>query len=151
MAVSPTENITDEQKRERVDLMRSIQWETWKAFKYRFDKSLHGEDDFWDIIPKDYKLGDRYEGDCEEFALICRKLLRDNGIMNSRLVFCTYPENGNGRPIGHVICEVDGYCFDNNEKRLKTKEQLERIGYKWVGISGYNPGDQWYRVLGADE
>lgn len=77
---------------------------------------------------------------CEEFARVCRKLCKDKGYL-TRLVVC-YDETG----AGHCVLDVDGYVLDNRFKKVMTKLKLERRGYKWVAVSGFNDGDPWFKV-----
>ena len=42
-------------------------------FHYTSDMSLYGTPEFWTVIQ------DSYRGDCEDFALTCRKLLMNKG------------------------------------------------------------------------
>lgn len=136
---------------EKLAILERIQRKTQEGFFYVTDKQEHGVEELWDIIPEDYKLGDHYRGDCDEFSMICRKLCRDHGINNARLVLCTYREKQGrfsvGKPIGHLVTEVDGYIFDVNKQELSRKYALEQLGYEWYSISGTEPGDQWYKLL----
>ena len=77
-------------------------------------------------------------GDRDDFALACRKQLRQAGINNNRLVFC-YVETGGG----HLVCEVEGWILDNRQRQVMRRDD---IPYAWLKISGYHSGDPWRRI-----
>ncbi len=81
-------------------------------------------------------------GDCEDFALACRKLCRDANIP-TRLVIC-YTEEGEG----HCVLESSGWILDNRYTRVMSRDKLEKQGYKWLAISGFESGDDWHRIVG---
>lgn len=125
----------------RLQKLKFICAGTLAGFEYITDLEQYGKIEKWEVIPKSHKLGVKFKGDCEAFALTCRKLCRDAGFTKTRLVVC-YTELGEG----HCILEVNGYVMDNRMTKLVTKKHLEKVGYEWLGISGYNPGDKWTKV-----
>jgi predicted transglutaminase-like cysteine proteinase len=120
--------------------LTSIHKKVFVAFKYVTDKNQYGLEEKWSVPPE---FLDRmiFKGDCDDFAMMCRKLCREAGIDNSRLLFC-HTEDGEG----HLVLEVEGYVLDNRSRKLETKDTLSDNDYKWIAISGYNPGDQWTGV-----
>lgn len=112
-------------------------------FVYVSDERLYKKPEWWQSPAADYMGDSRLLGDCEDFALACRKLCRDAGIDNSRLVYC-FTENKEG----HCVLEVDGWIFDNRspEGVVMNRDILTERGYEWVAISGYEPGDPWFRI-----
>lgn len=118
-------------------LLNSVHSLVFNNFKYRTDMSQYGDIEKW-VMPNEYYSGrEKVVGDCEDFALACRKLLRDRGV-DSRLVFCQ-TETGEG----HLVLEVDGWILDNRESKVVPRETLE---YNWISISGYRPGDPWHTI-----
>lgn len=79
-----------------------------------------------------------FKGDCEDFALACRVECRKLGIA-SQLVFC-YTELGEG----HCVLAVSGYILDNRLSEVKNWQNI--IAYKWIKISGFEPGDEWRAI-----
>jgi len=120
--------------------LKDLHRKMFKSFNYETDMDKYGEEEHWDIIPEEYKAGDKFSGDCENYALACRKVLRDAGWDNTRLIFCTLDG------MGHCVLEVEGYVFDNRFETLSTKNYLEKKGYKWIAISGTEPGDKWHKL-----
>jgi predicted transglutaminase-like cysteine proteinase len=120
--------------------LSDIHKKVFESFKYVTDKKQYGQEEKWSV-PPEFKEGMTFRGDCDDFAMMCRKLVREAGIEESRLLVC-YDETGEG----HLVLEVKGYVLDNRSRKLETKDSLTKTGYKWVAISGYNPGDQWYGV-----
>ncbi len=79
-------------------------------------------------------------GMCADFALMCRRKLRENGI-NSTLVYCT---TETGDP--HLVCSVDGNILDNRQQRVISNTALEFNGYKFISESGDKPGEPWHLI-----
>lgn len=77
------------------------------------------------------------EGDCDAFAKLCWKALRNLDV-NSRLVTCWAEDGGL-----HLVCEASGWILDNRMVRAAPREELERLGYRWIAKSGYQPGWEW--------
>jgi predicted transglutaminase-like cysteine proteinase len=103
-------------------------------FVYQADPKLFGklQLDVWKIITKDWK------GDCEDYSLTVIWLYSDRNIfkflwniisMNFILHFTKAPNEE-----GHVVTEMRGsrLYFDNIQRKLVTKDDLIRQGYKFV-------------------
>jgi len=82
-------------------------------------------------------LNGAIHGDCEDFALACRKLCREKKI-STRLVYCYTEKNA-----GHLVLESDGWILDCRQKEPVARDDLP---YKWVRISGYETGDPWHEI-----
>jgi len=123
----------------KLKLLKDLHRMMFKEFDYETDMEKYGHEEYWDIIPEEFKAGDKFSGDCENFALACRKVVRGAGF-ESRLIFCTLKGQG------HCVLEVDGYIFDNRFETLSTKNFLEKKGYKWIAISGFKAGDKWHKL-----
>ena len=104
-----------------------------KGFEYKTDMMQYGVIEKW-TIPTDV---DNLTSDCEEHAIACRMILKDLGI-DSRLVYCK-DETG----AGHLVLEVEGWILDNRQTRVVPRDKLERKGYEFISISGFNSGDDW--------
>lgn len=124
-----------------IDKLNEIHSTVFSRFKYQTDLKQFGVEEKWVMPPNTFDGTTKIVGDCEDFALACRKLCRDRGIDNSRLVVCL-TEDGEG----HCVLEVNGWILDNRYKRVMSRDQLGNDGYKWLAISGYNPGDDWHRI-----
>jgi predicted transglutaminase-like cysteine proteinase len=120
-----------------------IHSEVFRKFKYEFDKDQYGMVEKWIMPDEGFDGSQRIVGDCEDFALACRKLCRDRGITTSRLVVCMTETNE-----GHCVLEVNGWILDNRRRHVVTRDELEQEGYKWVAISGYESGDNWHKIEG---
>lgn len=115
----------------------------FKNFEYQTDKEQYGVIEKWVEPDTSYNGRQKLVGDCEDFALHCRKLLREKGI-KTRLVFCTV-EDGSG----HLVLEASGFILDNRETRVVTNAHLMRKGYTFLKISGFESGDPWYNLVKA--
>ena len=122
------------------ETLSDIHRKVFDVFQYTTDRKQYGLEEKWSV-PPEYKRGMTFKGDCDDFALMCRKLCRDAGIESSRLVVCMTEQDE-----GHLVLEVEGYVLDNRSRTLETKDSLTDTGYTWVAISGYNPGDTWHGV-----
>ena len=112
-------------------------------FDYEYDLEQFGGE-YWmdgeEILAALDKGRGGFKGDCDDFALACRKLCRDADI-DSRLVFCNMRPGD--RHSGHLVLEVDGWILSNTHKWLISRDDL---GWEWVSISGYEKGDPWHNV-----
>lgn len=122
------------------DNLAQIHRKVFNKFKYKYDSKQYGMDEYWVMPESDFDGSTPIVGDCEDFALACRKLCRDAGI-DSRLVFC-YVEGE-----GHCVLEVDGWILDNRMRKVRTNDSLTADeGYDFIAVSGYNSGDPWYMI-----
>ena len=110
-------------------------------FTYKTDKRQYKKLEYWVQPDSSYDGTQKIIGDCEDFALACRKLCDDHGYM-TRLVFCN-TELGEG----HLVLECHGYILDNRMKKVVPKSYLDRIGYTFISISGYEPGEPWLEIV----
>lgn len=115
----------------------------FRNFTYATDQEQYSMVEKWVMPETDYNRHRPFTGDCEDFALACRKLCREDGIDNSRLVYCQTELGG-----GHCVLEVDGWILDNRFDRLKNRDDI--VGYKWIALSGYNSGDPWHKITNSE-
>lgn len=120
-----------------LDILDNIHRSAFRKFKYETDQEQYNTIEKW-VMPPDYYDGSqKFKGDCEDFALYCRKLCDDVGL-KTRLVFCK-TEDGEG----HLVLEHRGYVLDNRQHSVVYRDEID---YTWISISGYNPGDPWHEV-----
>ena len=111
-----------------------------RGFKYISDELQYGTKEDW-RFPKDF---DNVVGDCDDFAIACRMLLKERG-HDCRLVFCETETGG-----GHLICTIGKWALDNRMKSAVGVEYLTGTrGYNLISISGLNPGDDWHSIAGV--
>jgi predicted transglutaminase-like cysteine proteinase len=103
------------------------------GFTYQSDEVTYSVKEKW-VTPED---ADNVIGDCQDFALACRKLCRE-AALQTRLIICM-TETGEG----HCVLECEGYIFDNRRLRVAP---CDDFNYKWVSISGHEPDDPWYEI-----
>lgn len=104
-------------------------------FVYESDAAVYGETDYW-IAASEVQA---WRGDCEDHALLCRKLLMERGINQGKLLTC-WTEEGQY----HAVLYVEGWILDVRYPWVMANTELERIGYKWHKI-GLEDG-RWYYV-----
>lgn len=113
--------------------IRDIHWEVKQGFTYVTDKEQYERNEHW-VMPKDpFEV----TGDCEDFALACRVLVRNKGL-KSRLIFCKTEDGG-----GHCVLSVGGWILDNRMERVHDYQYMIKIGYRFIAMSGYEEGDTW--------
>lgn len=115
--------------------LNKIHRDVTSRFTYITDLKKHGLREHWPS-PEQLPTDDKFTGDCDDFALMCRKLCRERNF-KSRLVFCKVRELN----AYHLVCEVEGYILDNMCGFVVDIHQLD---YEWMYISGYEPGDKWH-------
>lgn len=111
-------------------------------FVWEPDSKVWSKPDHWEALEDVAAVTDadgKVHGDCDQHALLCRQALRAKNIPN-RLALCL-TETGEC----HLVCEADGWILDNRFPRVMERDLLN---YKWVSISGFNPGDPWHEVIG---
>lgn len=109
----------------------------------RWDKDFAFNGDHWETdeeLLEDLRRSGVVLGDCDAFAKLCWLALRRIDIP-SRLLFCRDETGG-----GHLVCEASGWVLDNRQPVLVPRADLERIGYTWLSMSGFLPGQPWTLV-----
>ena len=109
-------------------------------FNYQTDKEQFGIIEKWIQPNDDFSINTRFIGDCEDFALAARKLLNEKNI-KTRLVFCK-DETG----AGHLVLEAYGWIIDNRQLKVVSNSYLQKKGYQFLKISGYENGSDWYNL-----
>ena len=125
---------------ETVDILDRIHRQVFHNFTYKTDKKQYKLDEHWVMPDASYDGSQDFVGDCEDFALACRKLCREEGL-KTRLVYCTEETEG-----GHAVLECEGWILDNRQRKVVTNDYLTDNGYKFIGISGYESGDPWHYI-----
>jgi predicted transglutaminase-like cysteine proteinase len=107
-----------------------------KDFEYVPDSKNWSVPEYW-ATPKETREHNN-SGDCEDFALLCREALNAVTVPN-RLLVCLTETNEL-----HCVCSTeDGWVFDCRQQFLRANSDLL---YKWLLMSGLNPGDRWFTV-----
>ena len=114
-------------------LLLRVHRQVMQRFIFRSDRFER-----WDMPPPDYDGTAVLRDDCDGFCLACRKLLREAGLP-SRLVYCEIERRG------HLVVEVEGWILDNLQKTVVPNTFLR--DYRWLRISGYEPGDPWREIV----
>ena len=120
------------------DELNEIHKRVKHGFTYVTDEKQYGVIEKW-VEPYDV---DKVTGDCEDFALACRKLCREANI-RTRLILCKVDG------AGHLVLSAGGYIFDNNESSVRSREFFESRRYpkyEWLKASGHEPGDIWHTI-----
>lgn len=125
--------LSKEQKKE-LDELRAIYTKVYKAFTYVNEKI-----DRWDLRPS-YWNGEKFSGNCGEFALACLQECKKARLLARMLVL--------QRPQGdwHGVCEVNGWILDNTQGDVRSRDHFKE--YKFHAISGYTYKDPWHLIAG---
>ena len=115
-----------------MDIKTAIK-KTNDIFVYEGDKSYYLLPETWRVVGRDG------QGDCQDYSLTVIWYYSDGNWLRwfwnahfgpFRIWFCLSP-----RGVGHAVTEVrrgeyKGMFFDNITKRLVTREQFDKMGYK---------------------
>ncbi|MBI3715073.1 MAG: hypothetical protein HY255_03650 [Betaproteobacteria bacterium] len=124
-----------------------------KHFAYHSDIEVWGMPEFW-ATPEDLnadaaKNGGVVYGDCDDFAGLCVHALRANG-HPARYVTVATEVCPSDTPFDHCVAESNGLLFDCRYLQgLQSVDDLEVVGYRFIEMSGLQPGDPWTEVAVA--
>lgn len=118
-------------------LLQNIHTSVLRRFVYVSDKIKWGKLEHWES-DDELPLKGKFKGDCDAFALMCRKICRLKGL-KTRLIFCRIPDTGEY----HLVCECENYILDNRCLRIAAIQELD---YEWLYMSGYEKGEPWCRI-----
>lgn len=108
--------------------LQEILDEALSTHVYRTDQAQFGKQEFWQ--PGTI-------GDCEDFALHCRQLLKARFGWDSNLIFCL-TELGEA----HLVLSKEGWILDN---RYPVVIRRDALPYTWIAAG--LPGGSWHRIL----
>ena len=89
--------------------------------------------------PEYWTMAGKY-GDCEDYALLKRKMLIDAGYDRDKIHLCTCFVDGAGHCVLLVETDRGNYILDNNQSEPVLPNFLS---YKWDKIQ---KGDKWYEL-----
>ena len=114
-------------------LAASIHGAVNRDIKYCTDTSQYNTLEHW-TLPKTGL------GDCEDYALLKRKMLIDAGFDRDKIHLCTCFVGGAGHCVLLVETDRGNYILDNNQSE---PVQPNFLSYKWDKIQ---KGDKWYEL-----
>lgn len=113
----------------------TINKEVNSSVKYMSDIEHYGLIEKW-TIPDGY-------GDCEDYVLLKRVRLIEQGFSSSDLNICTcIIDSGEGHAVLFVNTDQGGFILDN---RYPTLMEPKTLPYRWVSILR---NGQWYELSG---
>ena len=122
---------------ELLKTLQHIHTQTLRRFKYVPDIHKWHTNERWPS-PNELPPIGTFEGDCDDFALMCRKLCKEQQLP-TRLVFCRVED----KKSYHLVCECYGFILDN---RCASIQKIATLAYEWLYISGYEKGEPWHFV-----
>ena len=114
------------------DLAESVHRKVNSDTTYRTDLGQYGIPEFWTVAGK--------FGDCEDYALLKRKMLIDAGFDRDKIHLCTCFVGDAGHCVLLVETDRGNYILDNNQSE---PVQPNFLSYKWDKIQR---GDKWYEL-----
>ena len=114
------------------DLAESVHRKVNSDTTYRTDLGQYGIPEFWAVAGK--------FGDCEDYALLKRKMLIDAGFDRDKIHLCTCFVGDAGHCVLLVETDRGNYILDNNQSE---PVQPNFLSYKWDKIQ---KGDKWYEL-----
>lgn len=127
------------------DLIVSIFERVSRNFTYQTDMETNGLREHWQMPPDDYDGSQPIIGDCEDFALACRKLCHDRKVANKLLVCLTETGEHHCVLVARVRKDLD-FILDCRYNRVRLRSELEQIGYKFIKISGFRGSSDWTTI-----
>lgn len=120
-----------------------------KKHEWTADQEKFGQQDWWatfeeikvQIEAEGFKLRD----DCDGAAVYERGKCREAGIA-TRYVLCLTDKNDWNS--GHLVIEHEGWVLDSRFPHVESRDDLAALGYKFLLMSGFNPGDDWHLIEG---
>jgi len=121
---------------ERWDELVEVNSAVNRAIRPVTDLELFGEEEYWDYP--------QTEGDCEDFVLLKRRILRDRGWpAGSVLITVARQQNGEGHAVLTVLTDRGDLVLDNLDPHVKVwsqtdylyvKRQSEFDSGRWVAL-----------------
>ena len=106
------------------------------SITYKTDLEQYSKPDNW-CLPSDF-------GDCEDYALLKRKLLLEQGWQNDKLGLCVcYTQSGEGHCCLWVDTDKGSFILDNNyalpvkPSELSYKWESMLCNGEWVQLNGF--------------
>lgn len=142
--------IAEESRNETIS--RVFSW-AYGIFDWTADIQSWGVPEHWPLrseLEEHAAINDgRVKDDCDGFAILCRCALWDLSVANRILICNVEPSAAPRSPGGnHAVLTVDGtgLVLDCRQSIVRSREELERIGYQWVSLSGLTPWEPWTEV-----
>jgi len=124
--------MTTQKSRNSYDIAERINRDVNASVTYKTDLEQYGKPEHW-CLPTDF-------GDCEDYALLKRKMLIDAGFDRDKIHLCTCFVGGDGHCVLLVETDRGNYILDNNQSE---PVQPSFLSYKWDKIQ---KGDKWYEL-----
>jgi len=141
--------VDSEVARLEYDSLNAIHRLVFNNFQYVSDFDNYGMLERWINPDPNYNGTQLIKGDCEDFALHVRKLLLDRTIP-SRIVVCQ-TERGELHCVISVNLTSGNYIFDNRFPEVKTRTELDTLGYRWIKASDFKRTDcTWFSIASID-
>lgn len=109
----------------------------YSLFTYVTDEEQHGIREQWDMHVAEVDAGEKFSGDCEDFAITCVELLlRTEEKRDVALVYCLTSDGG-----GHMICVYKRmWALDCNYPFVYRMSRE----YTWKYIMTLDKPGEWY-------
>ena len=118
--------------------------------EYQFDEVQYHSGDYWEYPQPDAKGVLR--GDCEDYAILKRKMLRDLGYPHRAMrIASLFTETGEGHAVLIVRTTNGDYVLDMyHNKKDPVVLWNQKKGYKWSGMESQEPNDHFWVYIGVE-
>jgi predicted transglutaminase-like cysteine proteinase len=129
-------------------MYRVIFKKVWKLFQYVPDEVNYDSLEHWTSHAESVQRGERFEDDCDGFALTCAELLIDANLGRElvSVIYCTVPGGG------HLVCGYDDgdttMILDN--RYSKPYDYKDRYDYEWKYIMHFDNPGEWDKIKGEE-
>jgi len=124
-------------------IARRVLRDVQKNFRYREDV-----EEFWESHASSVLADEKFNDDCDGFALTCAELMIFKGVPKS-LVSIVYCETVGG---GHLVCGLQTpettWILDNNRPFMYNWHDSD---YKWKLFMTFDKPGEWYSVSNSDK
>jgi len=115
-----------------------------KLLTTRSDQQLFGVEERWEVK----KIGGRFFGDCEEYALLKQQHLVLNMGMSTSDARIAFVYNEVGTPHFVLVATVDGqdWVLDQERREVLPVQNLQKFGYEFVLIQSHKNPRVWMNL-----
>ena len=122
---------------------QAIQLEVARLFDYVPDSVQFDRPEDWRSHADAVRRGERFQGDCDDYALTCAELLVEDGADPSEtaIVYCK-TEND----VAHLACLYRSWILDN---RHDWPVDWSRIGYDYISAMYLSAPGEWREIVNS--
>lgn len=140
-AVRSPVDIPERQTPELRSLLASVNLSVNEAVKPKSDLAIYGKDEVWAYPDQ--------EGDCEDYVLLKRRNLLEQGLLPSNLLITVVRlSNGEGHAVLTVRTDRGDFILDNLTDQVSAWEKTE---YRYIKRQASDDTGRWVAIHSGDD